>query len=100
VRLTEQLGNGIQKEFYQDPNVLFVSIHRYDGGTFYPRQEDAYLTYIGEGAGKGFNVNVPWSSGGKHDDDYIYAFQHVLMPLAYEFQPDIVLGTYHSLFKA
>lgn len=26
------------------------------------------------------------------DADYIYAFQQVIMPIAYEFAPDIVLG--------
>ena len=32
------------------------------------------------------------------DGDYIYAFQRIVMPIAMEFQPDLVIGmlTYNS----
>ena len=45
--------------FYDNPNVLFLSIHRYDNGTFFPgtgRPDE-----IGSGAGLGFNMNVAFS---------------------------------------
>lgn len=29
-------GNGTQQAFYNDPNVLYVSLHRYDDGNFFP----------------------------------------------------------------
>lgn len=29
-------GNGTQQAFYNDPNVLYLSIHRYDDGNFFP----------------------------------------------------------------
>lgn len=29
-------GNGTQQAFYDDPNVLYLSIHRYDDGNFFP----------------------------------------------------------------
>jgi acetoin utilization deacetylase AcuC-like enzyme len=29
-------GNGTQKMFYDDPRVLYISIHRHDNGNFYP----------------------------------------------------------------
>lgn len=29
-------GNGTQKAFWSDPDVLYISIHRYDNSTFYP----------------------------------------------------------------
>jgi histone deacetylase 6 len=38
------------------------------------------------------SVNIPWSKGGKGDSDYHYAFQKVVMPIAKEFAPEIVLG--------
>lgn len=28
------------------------------------------------------------------DGDYMYAFQHVVMPIATEFDPDLVIGRY------
>jgi len=45
--------------FYDNPNVLFFSIHRYDNGTFFPgtgRPDE-----IGSGAGLGFNINIALS---------------------------------------
>lgn len=32
--------------------------------------------------------------GGMGDGDYMYAFQRVVMPIALEFNPDIVIGEY------
>lgn len=29
-------GNGTQQAFYADPNVLYLSLHRYDDGNFFP----------------------------------------------------------------
>lgn len=41
------IGNGIQDAFYDDPNVLYFSIHRYDNARFYPMQPDANYTFTG-----------------------------------------------------
>ena len=52
-------GNGIQQIFYDNPSVLYLSVHRYDNGTFFPgtgRPEE-----IGSGAGLGFTINVAFS---------------------------------------
>lgn len=38
------------------------------------------------------SVNVPFPDIDMGDADYIYAFQQVIMPIAYEFAPDMVLG--------
>ncbi|KAL4805033.1 hypothetical protein BDV18DRAFT_141785 [Aspergillus unguis] len=84
-------GNGIQKAFYDDPNVLYISIHVYQDGKFYPGEKDGDMDYCGEGAGVGNNVNIPWPSQGMGDGDYIYAFQQVVMPIAQEFNPDLVI---------
>lgn len=29
-------GNGTQQAFYSDPSVLYMSLHRYDDGNFFP----------------------------------------------------------------
>ncbi|PWN33851.1 Arginase/deacetylase [Meira miltonrushii] len=84
-------GNGTQKAFYDDPNVLLISIHRYDGGKFYPCGTAGDYTQCGAGEGLGKNINIPWSEGKKNDGDYIAAFQRIVMPIAIEFSPDIVL---------
>jgi hypothetical protein len=40
-------------------SVLYFSIHRYDNGNFWPNLRESDFDCIGEGAGKGFNINVP-----------------------------------------
>lgn len=90
-------GNGIQNIFYDDPNVLYISIHVYDDGNFYPgRPEnpgvpDGGPENCGVGAGLGRNVNIGWSKQGMGDGEYIAAFQRIVMPIAQEFDPDLVI---------
>ena len=66
------------------PRVLYFSMHRYDHGTFYPGQGDADPTYTGGQSAPGFNVNVAWNDDKMGDSEYLSAFHHILMPIAYE----------------
>ncbi|KAL1964360.1 hypothetical protein VTN77DRAFT_7045 [Rasamsonia byssochlamydoides] len=84
-------GNGIQKAFYDDPNVLYISLHVYADGKFYPGGDEGNWDHCGAGAGIGKNINIPWPSQGMGDGDYMYAFQQVVMPIASEFNPDLVI---------
>jgi acetoin utilization deacetylase AcuC-like enzyme len=43
--------------------VLFISLHRCDGQTFYPYGAEMLSDKIGKGKGKYFNVNVAWQTG-------------------------------------
>ncbi|KAG5681497.1 hypothetical protein PVAND_010924 [Polypedilum vanderplanki] len=85
-------GNGTQQIFYDDPNVLYLSIHRHDDGNFFPGTGAS--TECGSGAGLGFNVNLAWSGGlnpALGDAEYLAAFRTIVMPIARDFSPDIVL---------
>ncbi|KAK9464085.1 uncharacterized protein V1516DRAFT_100484 [Lipomyces oligophaga] len=84
-------GNGTQRAFYDDPNVLYISLHRYENARFYPGSDFANYDKCGVGAGEGRSVNIPWPCAGMADGDYIYAFQRVVMPIANEFNPDLVI---------
>ncbi|OJT11513.1 Histone deacetylase clr3 [Trametes pubescens] len=84
-------GNGTQRAFYDDPSVLYISLHRYEGGNFYPNGPFGSMTSCGEGAGLGYSVNIPWPEKGMGDADYILAFQKIIMPIALEFSPDLVI---------
>ena len=84
-------GNGIQNIFYSSSNVLYISLHRYDNGTFFPGRPDAGSDYVGSGNGEGFNVNIPWNGSGMGDTEYALAFYNIVLPIAYEFNPDLVL---------
>lgn len=84
-------GNGTQKAFYNDPRVLYISVHRYENGKFYPGTKYGNSDQVGEGAGEGYNINIPWRSMGMHDGDYVYAFNKVLLPTITEFDPDLIV---------
>lgn len=84
-------GNGCQKAFYDDPNILYISLHVHMDGKFYPSGQDGAMDKVGAGAAIGKNVNIPWPTKGMGDGDYMYAFQHVVMPIATEFDPDLVI---------
>ncbi|CAL8324506.1 unnamed protein product [Merluccius merluccius] len=84
-------GNGTQHMFQEDDSVLYISLHRYDNGTFFPSSEDADCDRVGVGQGAGFNVNIPWSGGRMGDSDYLAAFHHIVLPIATEFNPGLVV---------
>ena len=42
----------------------------------------------------GSSVNVPWPESGMGDAEYIYAFQKVIMPIALEFAPELVISKF------
>lgn len=90
-------GNGIQNMFYNDPNVLYISLHVYQNGDFYPGQPDepgmpdGGLDKCGAGAGAGKNINIGWAEQGVGDGEYMAAFQKIVMPIAQEFDPDLVI---------
>ncbi|NP_001398541.1 histone deacetylase 6 isoform 4 [Mus musculus] len=84
-------GQGTQFIFDQDPSVLYFSIHRYEHGRFWPHLKASNWSTIGFGQGQGYTINVPWNQTGMRDADYIAAFLHILLPVASEFQPQLVL---------
>ncbi|RDX91805.1 Histone deacetylase 5, partial [Mucuna pruriens] len=84
-------GNGTQKMFWNDSQVLFFSVHRHEFGSFYPANDEGFYTMIGEGAGAGYNINVPWENGRCGDADYFAVWDHILLPVAKEFNPDIII---------
>ncbi|KAJ7251506.1 hypothetical protein B0H12DRAFT_1119273 [Mycena haematopus] len=83
--------NGTQRAFNDDPSVLYISLHRYERGEFYPCGPFGGLQSCGEAAGLGYSVNIPWPEKGMGDADYIHAFQKIVMPIAMEFAPELVI---------
>ncbi|MCP3769181.1 MULTISPECIES: class II histone deacetylase [Streptomyces] len=79
-------GNGIQRVFYDDPDVLYVSIHQ-DG--LFPAAS-GLLRETGEGAGTGSTLNVPLPPGTGHDA-YLAAVARIVEPAARAFRPELIL---------
>ena len=84
-------GNGTQKIFNEDPNVLYFSVHRYHNGNYYPHQRNAGPNTVGDKKGAGYTINVGWNKKGMGDDEYLAVWKTILMPIANEFNPDLVL---------
>jgi acetoin utilization deacetylase AcuC-like enzyme len=78
-------GNGTHDAFYKDRRVLFFSIHEGDHypGTGQPGD-------IGSGAAVGYSINVPLSAG-SGDGALVAAFDSLLLPVAREFDPQLIL---------
>lgn len=84
-------GQGTQAIFLKDPHVLYFSAHRWHGGNFFPFLQKSGPTNVGVDEGEGFNVNVGWSRKGMGDDEYLAVWEMLLLPIAREFQPNLVL---------
>lgn len=79
-------GNGTQDAFYDDPSVLFISVH----------QEDLFpvgwgsLDQIGEGEGIGANVNIPLPAG-SGNRAYLHVMEHIVAPILHQFGPELII---------
>jgi acetoin utilization deacetylase AcuC-like enzyme len=78
-------GNGTQDIFWNDPNVLYLSVHQFP---FYPGSGAA--TEIGGATAIGATVNVGLPSG-CGDAEYAAVFDHVFLPKLAVFRPDVLL---------
>lgn len=78
-------GNGTQDAFYADPEILYFSTHQYP---FYPGT--GWMDETGTGEGEGTTVNFPMAAGWG-DEEYLRAFNEVLVPVARGFEPQLIL---------
>ncbi len=78
-------GNGTQSAFYDDPSVLFVSLHQ---DNWYPLNS-GLVADVGEGKGEGYTVNIPLPAG-TGDAGYLAAFERLILPIGRQFKPDLV----------
>ena len=80
-------GNGIQNAFFEDPAVLYVSLHEEPRhsfpGTGLPEEH-------GRGRGEGFNLNIPVPLGAG-DGLYRQAFEEIVEPKVRSFAPQGIL---------
>jgi len=73
-------GNGTQDIFWDDPSVLFASLHQWP---FYPGTG-------GPGDENETTVNVPLPAG-SGDEDYLRAFDERVAPAVQAFEPELLL---------
>ncbi|CAJ1946027.1 unnamed protein product [Cylindrotheca closterium] len=81
-------GDGTQSIFWNDPNVLFCSIHAQKA---FPFVSGSSAKSVGGPNAFGRTVNVAWTSHGMGDNEYVYALQTLILPILQEFQPTLIL---------
>lgn len=79
-------GNGTQSTFYDNPNVLTISLHQ--DNVFPPNS--GVVSERGEGEGFGYAVNIPLPPG-TGNGGYLYAMDTVVIPALQRFRPELIL---------
>jgi acetoin utilization deacetylase AcuC-like enzyme len=77
--------NGTQKMFYDNPQVMVVSLHQYP---FFPGTGGSFES--GEADGLGYTINLPmWPGGG--DNEFRGAFSEIILPAIKNFEPGLIM---------
>ncbi|MDX1400348.1 MAG: class II histone deacetylase [Kiloniellales bacterium] len=82
-------GNGTQEGFYDDADILTVSLHMDHGawGKSHPQTGGAEEVGLGSGKGANLNIPLPYGSG---DTAYRKAFDEIVAPAVRDFSPEIL----------
>src|SRR3954471_22932189 len=78
-------GNGTQDIFWDDPSVLYMSVHQFP---FYPGSGSPAELGGARAIGATVSVGLP---GGWGDVEYAAVFDHVFLPKLAAFRPDLLL---------
>jgi acetoin utilization deacetylase AcuC-like enzyme len=81
-------GNGTQEIHYAESAILYLGFHQ-DGRTLYPGYS-GYIDELGEGPGKGYNVNLPLPPG-TTDTSFLLGLSTLFPPIVEQFQPTAIL---------
>lgn len=79
-------GNGTQAIYYEDPDVLTISVHQdhcFPPG--FSGEEER-----GAGAGVGANINIPLVAG-CGEQAYLHAFDRIVAPAVEAFRPELIV---------
>jgi acetoin utilization deacetylase AcuC-like enzyme len=79
-------GNGTEAIFWEDPDVLTISLHQERN---YPLDTGG-IEARGAGAGLGFNLNLPLPPGTGHKG-YLHAMDRVVLPALDRFRPEAIV---------
>ncbi len=85
IDIDSHFGDGIAQFFYEDPSILYFSIHEHD----FIEGEKGFITELGEGDGLGTNINVPVPLG-LTDSDFLDCLS-ILPSILNQFQPKLIV---------
>jgi acetoin utilization deacetylase AcuC-like enzyme len=89
-------GNGTQRLFWADERILYISIHRWDNGLFYPhRQFESCSKAIGmeNTPAEGKTVNIAFQGNGlpMGNLEYRAAWTSIVEPILNQFNPELLI---------
>ncbi|GLW99347.1 histone deacetylase [Microtetraspora sp. NBRC 16547] len=79
-------GNGTQSIYYDDADVLAISLHQ---DRLYP-VDSGSIAETGEGRGQGATINIPLPAG-SGAGAYRYAFERLVVPALTRFRPELII---------
>jgi len=85
IDIDDHYGDGLAQYFYEDPNVLYFSVHEFD----FIDGDIGFITETGaeEGIGTTINYPVPMNT----IDDNFLEFMDIIDPILNEFKPDLII---------
>ncbi|MFX0137550.1 MAG: histone deacetylase, partial [Candidatus Hodarchaeota archaeon] len=85
IDIDNHFGDGLVQYFYEDPSILYFSIHEYD----FIEGDIGFINELGYGEGLGKSINFPISINST-DDDFL-EFIELLESILREFVPDLII---------
>jgi len=82
------LADGTQNIYYNDPNVLHISLHQ-DGRTLYPGT--GFVDDLGGPGAYGRTINLPLPPN-TTDEGLLYALDNLILPILDDFKPDLLIN--------
>ncbi len=83
-------GDGVQDAFYDDPELLCVSIHE-SGRTLFPW--GGFERETGAENARGYNINIPLEPE-TDDNVFMFLFSEIVMDALGLFSPEVIVGTF------
>jgi len=85
VDIDAHFGDGLVQYFYDDPSVLYFSVHEFD----FAEGDIGFIDELGEGEGLGTNINFPLPMG-SGEEEFLECLD-ILNPILKAFQPDLII---------
>ncbi|VDM10903.1 unnamed protein product [Wuchereria bancrofti] len=86
IDLDYHCGNGLYHSFKGDNRFLYINFHAYHYGAFWPYEEEYDYDNKYDNI-----ISIPLNSAMNTEGDYIGALRHLVIPIAQEYQPELVL---------
>lgn len=82
-------GNGTQEGYYQDADMLTISMHMNHGawGATHPQTGAVDEAGLGAGLGKNLNLPMPYGAG---DSAYLRVFDEIVAPMVRDHRPEVL----------